>query len=383
MKPVADVLIVGAGIVGAACALACVKVGLSTLVVESQRVGGGATGAGMGHLVVMDDSPAQIALTQLSCALWKQLQPELPPSVEYDACGTMWVAADAEEMAEVERKSQMYAQAGIASEVVRGQKLYDYEPNLRPGLAGGLRVKGDAVIYPPTAAAWLLDQAIHKGSKFLKGQKVREVHEGGMVVFENGDRLCARTVVVATGANATELVPGIALKPRKGHLVITDRYPGHIRHQLIELGYLKNAHQSTQDTVAFNVQPRRTGQLLVGSSRQYGALDGRVEKTITAKMLERAFWYLPHLKDLLCLRVWTGFRAATPDKVPLIGPAPSLETGKPMEGVWLATGHEGLGITTSLGTAKILADRLVGIVPSIPWEPYEPMRFSLTREIVP
>ncbi len=383
MKPGADVLIIGAGIVGVACALECARVGLSTLVVESHMVGGGATGAGMGHLVVMDDSPAQIALTQLSCALWKELQPDLPGSVEYDACGTMWVAADHEEMAEVERKSHIYSNAGIVSEVVTGRKLYEYEPNLRPGLSGGLRVKGDAVIYPPTAAAWLLDQAIHKGSKFQKGQAVREVHEGGIVVFENGDRLCARTVVVATGANATKLVPGIALKPRKGHLIITDRYPGHIRHQLIELGYLKNAHQLTQDTVAFNVQPRRTGQLLIGSSRQYGALDSRIEKSITAKMLERAFWYLPHLKDLLCLRVWTGFRAATPDKVPLIGPAPNPVTGRPMEGVWLATGHEGLGITTSLGTARILADRLVGNTPSIPWEPYEPLRFSLQKGPIP
>jgi len=383
MRPVADVLIVGAGIVGAACALECVRAGLKTLVVESHIVGGGATGAGMGHLVVMDDSPAQIALTQLSCALWKDLQHELPQSVEYEPCGTMWVAADAEEMAEVERKSRVYAQAGVASEVVFGKTLYDYEPNLKPGLSGGLRVPGDAVIYPPTAASWLLDRAIVHGSKFQKRQMVREVQEGGVVVFENGDRLCARTVVVATGANATVLVPGIAMKPRKGHLIITDRYPGHIRHQLIELGYLKNAHKSTQDSVAFNVQPRRTGQLLIGSSRQYGAVDSRVEESITAKMLERALWYLPHLKDLLCLRVWTGFRAATPDKVPLIGPAPNPETGKPMEGVWLATGHEGLGITTSLGTARILTDRLVGNAPSIPWEPYDPSRFALKSEDIP
>jgi len=81
--------------------------------------------------------------------------------------------------------------------------------------------------------------------------------------------------------------------------------------------------------------------------------------------------------------VWTGFRAATPDKVPLIGPAPNPETGKPMEGVWLATGHEGLGITTSLGTARILTDRLVGNAPSIPWEPYDPSRFALKREDIP
>lgn len=380
MTPDADIVIVGAGIVGAACAMECARAGLSTIVLESHFAGGGATAAGMGHLVVMDDSPAQIALTRLSCEMWRELRPELPESVEYDLCGTMWVAADADEMDEVGRKLRVYAEAGVASDLVSAQKMYEYEPNLRPGLAGGLRVPGDAVIYPPVAAAWMLEKAASRGSKFLKGKKVQSVRAGGEAILEDGSRVCGRTVVVATGAHSAELVPGIAVRPRKGHLVITDRYPGHIRHQLIELGYLKNAHKTTKDSVAFNVQPRKTGQLLIGSSRQYDAPDGAVEDAITARMLDRAFWYLPHLKDLHCLRVWTGFRAATPDKVPLIGPALDSKTSEPIEGIWLATGHEGLGITTSLGTGRILAERLAGKSTSIPFDPFDPSRFASYSE---
>ena len=380
MIPDVDIVVVGAGIVGAACAMECARAGLSTIVIESHFAGGGATAAGMGHLVVMDDSPAQIALTRLSCEMWGELQPQLPDSVEYDLCGTMWVAADAEEMDEVGRKLGVYAEAGVDSELVDAQKLYEYEPNLRPGLAGGLRVPGDGVIYPPVAAAWMLEKAATFGARFLKGKKVQSVRAGGEAILEDGSRICGRTVVVAAGTHSSSLVPGIAVRPRKGHLVITDRYPGYIRHQLIELGYLKNAHKTTRDSVAFNVQPRKTGQLLIGSSRQYDAPDGAVEDGIMARMLDRAFWYLPDLKDLHCLRVWTGFRAATPDKVPLIGPALDHKTAVPMDGIWLATGHEGLGITTSLGTARILAERLVGKSTSIPFEAYDPSRFASYSE---
>ncbi len=382
MKPDADIVVVGAGIVGAACAMECSRAGLSTIVIESRFAGGGATAAGMGHLVVMDDSPAQIALTRLSCEMWRELEPELPVSVEYDSCGTMWVAADAEEMDEVHRKSGVYAGAGVDSELIDSRKLYEYEPNLRPGLAGGLRVPGDAVIYPPVAAAWMLERAVSNGAKFVKGKKVQSVRPGGEAIMEDGSLVRGRTVVVAAGTHSAELVPGIAVRPRKGHLVITDRYPGHIRHQLIELGYLKNAHKTTRDSVAFNVQPRKTGQLLIGSSRQYDAPNGAVEESITARMLDRAFWYLPHLKDLQCLRVWTGYRAATPDKVPLIGPATDCKTAEPIEGIWLATGHEGLGITTSLGTGRIVAERLGGKSASIPFGPYEPSRFPPYTEEV-
>ena len=99
-----DVVIVGAGIVGAACADACSRRGLRVAVVDREIVGSGATAAGMGHIVVMDDSEAQFALTRYSQHLWQQLRTELPADVEYDQCGTIWVAADEEEMAEVRRK---------------------------------------------------------------------------------------------------------------------------------------------------------------------------------------------------------------------------------------------------------------------------------------
>ena len=96
-----DVVVVGAGIVGAACAYFLVKEGLRVAVLERGIAGGGATAAAMGHLVAMDDSPAQLALTKLSLQLWKELEEQLPPSAEYRQPGTLWIASDDEEMAEV------------------------------------------------------------------------------------------------------------------------------------------------------------------------------------------------------------------------------------------------------------------------------------------
>jgi D-hydroxyproline dehydrogenase subunit beta len=163
-------------------------------------------------------------------------------------------------------------------------------------------------------------------------------------------------------------VPGLPIRKRKGHLAITDRRPGLVRHQLVELGYLKSAHTVAADSVAFNVQPRRSGQIIVGSSRQFGDEETAVNPAILAAMLERAKLYLPELEDCVLVRTWTGFRAATPDKLPLIGPWPADAS------VLLATGHEGLGITTSLGTARLIADQVMGATAEIPVEPYWPER---------
>lgn len=362
-----DVLVLGGGIVGCACAYELVQSGLRVGIIERGVVGGGTTAAGMGHVVIMDDSAAQLALTGYSRSLWQELQPRLPATVEYEARGTIWVAADDEEMREVQAKHRLYASARVASEVLDGKALAKAEPKLRAGLAGGLLVPDDAVLYPPAAAAFFLEEARRGGAVLLQGQAVVRL-EGGEVTLKDGTVHRAERVVVATGADI-ELLPWLPIQRRKGHLLITDRYPGFIHHQLVELGYLKSAHKLAEDSVAFNVQPRSTGQLLIGSSRQYGDECSEVNPKIFVAMLQRACEYMPAIASLSGIRAWTGFRAATPDKLPLIGP-----TGDPA--IFLAAGFEGLGITNAPGAARLLADHLLGRVPAIDGAPFLPDRIA-------
>jgi D-hydroxyproline dehydrogenase subunit beta len=362
-----DVVIVGAGIVGAACSDEFVRRGMTVAVVDRDSVGGGATAAGMGHIVTMDDSEAQFELTRYSQHLWQKLRPELPPNVEYEQRGTIWVAADEEEMTEVRRKHDYYGQKEVPTEVLDSHTLERLEPNLRAGLAGGLLVPRDIVINPPCAARFLMERAQKRGAELHLGHSVALAGQG-RVQMADGFEISARIIVNAAGAYAADLTPGLEIKKRKGHLVITDHSPGFLQHQLVELGYLKSAHSISSDSVAFNVQPRRSGQILIGSSRQYGADHAEVESEILARMLQRAYEYMPGLAQMTTVHARTGFRAATPGKLPLIGPWPGDES------LFLATGHEGLGITTSLATARILVDQIVGTEPEIPIEPYLPSR---------
>jgi glycine/D-amino acid oxidase-like deaminating enzyme len=366
-KPPYDVAIIGAGIVGAACADVFAERGLRVVVVDRDVVGSGATAAGMGHIVVMDDSDAQFALTNYSQKLWRELRSELPDNVEYEQPGTIWVAADDEEMAEVLRKREYYQKRGVAVSVLDQHQLKEAEPNLRDGLAGGLLVPGDGVLYPPCAARFLMTRAQQRGAKLRVGISVTQIAERRILLSDHQE-IAAEIIVNASGASAADLTPAVGIKKRKGHLVITDRYPGFLRHQLVELGYLKSAHSVARDSVAFNVQPRRTGQILIGSSRQYGAEHKEVDQIMLSNMIRRAEEYMPGLGSMSAVRVWTGFRAATPDKLPLIGPCPGYRS------LWLATGHEGLGITTSLGTARILVDQVTGARTAISAEPYLPSR---------
>ncbi len=361
-------VVVGAGIVGTACAMQCARRGLKVMVLDQGPVGGGTTAAGMGHIVVMDDSDAQFALTSYSRRLWHEMAPQLPARTEYDPCGTIWVAADDEEMAEARRKAKYGTQRGVRGEVLDPNGLRQAEPNLRADLAGGLCVPDDAVVYPPGAAMFFLEQAKSHGAEVRTGVEVQTLLPEGGVRLADGTRISAGSVVNAAGCGSPTLLDGLPVRKRKGHLVVTERYPNFARHQIVELGYLKSAHSVSADSVAFNIQPRKTGQILIGSSRQYDADDTEIDASILTRMLHRAIDYMPALRSLTAIRTWTGFRPATPDKLPLIGPHPEHAR------IWLATGHEGLGITTCLGTASLVADMILQHPPAIPTEPYAPAR---------
>ena len=367
-----DVVIVGAGIVGAACALECAREKLHVAIVEASDIGGGATAAGMGHIVVMDDSEPQFALTHYSRSLWNEFAETLPRNGEFTEYGTIWVATDEFEMSEVLRKEEYCRKRGVKVSVLDSRELAGLEPNLRPGLVGALMVPGDSVIYPPVAARFFVEQAQARGAALFLGKRVVEL-TGKAAKLNDGTSLQAGATFNATGSWAPLLTQGLEIRKRKGHLVITNRYPGFLNHQLVELGYLKSTHSTEACSVAFNVQPRPTGQLLLGSSRQYDVESPEVDYPILHMMLARVREFMPALADLSAVRIWTGFRAATPDQLPFIGPCPEDPS------LYLATGHEGLGITTSLGTAKLLVDQLLQRKPKIPIEPYLPSRIMKAK----
>jgi glycine/D-amino acid oxidase-like deaminating enzyme len=367
----ADVAIVGAGIVGAACAAELAARGLRVEVLERQGIGGGATAAGMGHIVVMNDSPAELALSAYSRDLWLELAPQLRQRDAFARCGTLWVAADDEECAAARAMQDAFAARGLVAQWLDSAALHACEPALAPALMGGLLIEDDSIVYAPTVAEWLLTQSPAAANITLRLGVAVSAVEAHCVTLASGERVSAARVIVANGIGARALLPSLPLQPKKGHLLITDRYPGLIRHQLLELGYVKSAHHATGTSVAFNAQPRPTGQLLIGSSREFETTDPAVDMPVLAQMLQRAAHYLPALPTLNGIRAWTGSRVASPDGLPLIG---QLDGAEP--DLWVAVGHEGLGVTTSLATAKLLAAQILAEAAPIPLEPYLPRRFA-------
>ncbi len=364
-----EVIVVGGGIVGCAMADRLARQGAQVTLIERDVIGGRATGSSMGHLLVIDEDPAELALSAWSCERWRAEQSSLPDAADYSAIGTLWVAADAEEMQHAEAKHQRLAAAGVASQLLDVKALLAAEPALARGLYGGLLVPTDAIVYPPVVARHLAHRAQLNGARIMLGQAVRRI-ESGCVILEDGRELRAEAIILATGCETAELLGPVPLRKRKGHLLISTAGRPLVSRQVVELGYTKSALGDSDESVAFNVQPRPNGQLLIGSTRQFDDESPEVDPRMIGRLLERARHYVPDVDRLQALRAWCGFRPATPDHRPLIGACPGRA------GLWLACGHEGTGITTSFGTAELLAAQILGSTPPFDPIPYAPARFA-------
>jgi glycine/D-amino acid oxidase-like deaminating enzyme len=366
-----DAVVVGAGIVGAACAAALAREGFRVSIVDSDFPGGGTTSVGMGHIVVLDDSPDQLALSAYSRRLWSELADELPADCEDEPRGTIWIASSDEELETARIKQGGYARNGVEAVVLDERELLEREPALRRGLAGALFVPHDRILYPPGAARHLVAKAESRGAVVRDRSTAISIDRRRVELRTSTgtiESISAGLIVNAAGIDAPRLTPGLPVVPRKGHLVITDRYPDICRSELVELGYLQSAHTLGGASTAFNLQPRATGQLLIGSSRELVGRETGMNRALLRAMVRRAIEFVPALARCSAIRAWTGFRPATPDNLPLIGP------WEPSEGVWIAAGHEGLGITLALATAELIVDGVLDRSSSVDPSPFSPMR---------
>ncbi len=365
-----DVAVLGAGIIGSAVARELARRGRSVVVLEAGEVAGETSCRAMGHVGVYDDSPAQLVLTRFARGLWDEVEPEVPSEVDFVRWGALWLADTEEEMSVVEHKAEVYARAGVPAEVVDGRRLSEMEPNVRRGLPGALWVPGDIVVDAAEATRFLARSAEAAGAEIRTHTRVRSIGREALEL-DRGGRVRADRFVVATGWRAPELLPSLPVRPRKGHIVLTTPRPGYVRHQLSEVGYVRGSNPRTAEAIDFSCQPRSSGRYLLGATRQYVGTSLDVDPQVVERLVQRARRFLPDFHRIPVERTWAGLRPAGPDGVPILGPMP----GRPE--LILAVAHEGIGITTSIATGRLVAEIVDGQTPSIPLDDFRPEKFGL------
>src|SRR5262245_17645021 len=393
----ADVVVIGAGVVGAACAYFAARVGLTVIVVDRGSVAGGTTGAGEGNLLVSDKEPGpELDLALLSARLWQDLacvEADSPAGVkddpgaglseriEYEPKGGLVVAGTADELARLHDLAARQRIHGVEAEPVTADDLAGYEPELATELAGGVFYPQDAQVQPMLAAAHLLKAARDRYRVELRTRApviaVRHNATGRVhgIRLADGTEVAAGVVVNAAGTWSGEVAAlagvDLPIQPRRGWILVTEPLPPMIRHKVYTAGYMADvASDAAALETSAVVEGTRSGPILIGASRERVGFDRTLSLPVVGRLAAQAAQLFPFLTEVTVIRIYTGFRPYCPDHLPVIGADPRVP------GLYHACGHEGAGIGLAAATGHLLAQLITGAQVDLELTPFRPERFE-------
>ncbi|WP_097911864.1 MULTISPECIES: NAD(P)/FAD-dependent oxidoreductase [unclassified Streptomyces] len=365
------VVVIGAGIVGAACAFHAAAAGLDVSVLDRGPVGAGTTSRGEGNILLSDKEPGpELELARLSRDLWDETGEELgPETVEFETKGGLVVASTPDALGALHAFAARQAAAGVRTEAV--ERVGELEPHAAPGLPGGVHYPQDAQVQPVLAAAGLLRAAVRHGARTHTGEAVAAVTgtDGRItgVRIADGTVLPADAVVNAAGTWGGEvgrrLGAPVEILPRRGFVLVTEPLPPMIRHKVYSADYVANVASSDEGLeTSCVVEGTRAGTILIGASRERVGFDTSMNPAVVARLAAQACRLFPFLRGVHLIRAYRGFRPYCPDHLPVIGPDPRVP------GVVHACGHEGAGIGLAPGTGALVTAQLLGR----PWRGADP-----------
>ena len=378
MKPLrTEVVIIGAGIVGAMCAYYVNRAGLKAIVIDRGTVASGTTGAGEGNIMVSDKSPGpELELALKSRDMWFEVAHDLGNEFELVAKGGLAVSrGDASSLFELSNSQSV---AGVQTKRVGASEIQELEPFISKAIQNGVHYPQDAQCQPMLAAAHILRQLQRRGLEFIGHQEV-------LMIERKSENLTVRTstleiqsdfVVNAAGTWAGEIArlagSELPIMPRRGFILVTAPLPKYVNHKVYDSDYVDNVASSDADLQTSTViEGTQSGTILIGASRERVGFDKSISVSVIQRLARQATSLFPILAGAQLLRVYTGFRPYSPDHLPVIG-ADSL-----IPGLYHCAGHEGAGIGLSAGSGKVIAQLIKNETPIVNPEPFSPARFQM------
>jgi D-hydroxyproline dehydrogenase subunit beta len=379
--PGSDLVVVGAGIVGAACAYYAARAGLAVTVLDRGTTGAGTTSRGEGNILVSDKAAGpELELALWSRGLWLELADELGAGpLELERKGGLVVATSDAALHDLHRFADAQRAVGVEASVVPAGSLTEHEPHLADDLPGGVLYPQDLQVQPVLAAASLLAAARRLGARWEPGAELtgvdRDARGAVRAVLAGGRSFSTPAVVNAAGTwggeVAARLGVSVPVLPRRGFVLVTEPLPRVVRHKVYSADYVSNVASSDAalETSAV-VEGTQGGTVLIGASRERVGFDETLAPPVVRRLAAQAVRLFPFLADVALMRVYRGFRPYCPDHLPVIG------ADHRVPGVFHACGHEGAGIGLAPATGLFISQLLTGRPTAVDATPFDPARFE-------
>jgi D-hydroxyproline dehydrogenase subunit beta len=385
---VPDVVVVGGGIIGAACADELTRRGASVTVIERDELASGASGRNQGLWVPPED-PALREISTRSLAQYLRLPDEAPLPVWIDPqpLGTVYVAGDEGALTETTRMIEALRANGVTPEALDDATLAQVEPEIARSVAGAWLIDEGHRLDPAALTVGLALLASSRGATIRHHLSVRALRTNGDrvtgVVTDEGV-VDADEVIVAAGPWSPRLLDPLGIRLPvigvRGWIVRIDPGGPLVRHLVRTVesvptaierptaGEVARDGMPTSEDYGSIVHPHIDGTVLVGSSRAAWLTAEPEDPDVPRRILAEAIRVVPRIADASVVSSWWGLRPMTPDERPLIG--------RVRDGSIVATGHGSEGVINGAGTAELVASIVAGGEPPFDPTPFDPFRFG-------
>ena len=353
--PIADVVIIGGGVIGLSIARELALRGMHQVtVVERGEFGKEASWAAGGILAPQVEADRPDEFFKLACAsrdlypaFARALQHETGVDPEFNQTGTLYVGFTEDDEQHMRRRFDWQTRAGFRVEWLSGEDAPRLEPKISPKVRCALRFPDDWQVENRKLTEALLASNRRLGVQLIANCEIGSVRiKGGRVTgIESAKTVIdTATVVIAAGAwtskirTSTTNSSAVQIEPVRGQMLCFQTEPSLTRHVIYSSrGYLV---------------PRRDGRLLAGSTSEHVGFDKQVTDEGASSIKSMAFEIAPGLESAAIADSWAGFRPHAPDDLPVLGPADGVD------GLFYATGHYRNGILLAPITAEIIADAI-------------------------
>jgi glycine oxidase len=360
------ILVIGGGIIGAACAWELAQAGADVTLFERTTPGAEASGASAGILSPLGSGGPYEAMALASWRIYPKTVAALHEAtgidVEHVTRGSIYPLATTARIRQAERTTKHPAAAEMGIEAWDADELRSHEPALGPSIGAAMFVRGEQWINGERLTLAFAQAAKQAGAVLRLGERVTRilVEDGrarGVVVDDQ--RIAADAVLLAAGAWTGELATTfgacLPVEPKRGQMLALSHVPPVVQHLI---------HGDDVYLV-----PRPSGELLIGATVERVGFDRAVTADGIRTLLSAATRLVPALGALPMARTWCGFRPWAPDSLPIMGRWPDVA------GLFVATAHFRNGIMMAPITATLMAEAILDGAPSMDLTPFSPDRF--------
>lgn len=381
----ADTVVVGGGAIGSAVACYLARAGVDVALVERGECPWGSSKRCDGHAVTYDSPSGYFSrFCKMGLDMFPQIIPELPCDINFEPEGIGLLVDDEKDMDAIRETLEGKRAEGMDVSLWDQDELRRNEPNVAPHVLASLNFWGDAKLNPMRLVFGLIKVAERHGAKiYPRTETTCILKENGKVCGVQTGRglIRCKKVVLSAGVWTPLIAHGVGvevpIRPKQGQILVTERVRGLLGKSYAEFGYLaakggqkRNgvSPEMEQFGVALVLEPTAHGTILCGSSRRFVGMDMEPHPAVMRAQAQRVLHFFPRFSEARLIRAYAGLRPTTPDGKPII-------SSTPLEGLYIAAGHEGNGIGLSLITGHLVSQMLRGEEPSFDLAPFRLDRF--------